>query len=98
MKIIFHLIAASALIVSVSSAKAAQHCAPRDRVLIQLEKQFEEKVFGRGLATNGKLMIELLVGESGSWTMLASNPNGLSCIMANGEDWQGLTVLVGDPA
>ena len=98
MKIIFSLIAASALFVSASSAKAEQFCAPRDRALVQLEKQFEEKVFGRGLAANGKRMIELFVSEKGSWTVLASDPNGLSCIMANGEDWQGLTVLVGDPA
>jgi hypothetical protein len=98
MRIIFSLIAAAALFVSASSAKAEQFCAPRDRALIQLEKQFEEKVFGRGLAANGKRMIELFVSESSSWTMLVSDPNGLSCIMANGEDWVGLTVLVGDPA
>ena len=98
MKIIFSLIAASALFVSASSAKSEQLCAPRDRALIQLEKQFEEQVFGRGLAANGKQMIELLVSKSGSWTMLVSNTNGLSCIMANGEDWQGFTVLVGNPA
>ncbi len=33
---------------------------------IQLEKQFGELVFGRGLAANGKRMIELFVSEKGT--------------------------------
>lgn len=98
MKIIFSLIAASALFVSASSANAQQFCAPRDTAVAELEKQFEEKVFGRGLAVDGRRMIELFVSETGSWTVLASDPNGHSCVMASGEDWQGLTVSVGDPA
>ncbi len=98
MKIIFGLIAASALLISASSANAEQICAPRDRAVNQLEKQFGEKVFGRGLAANGKRMIEMFVIENGSWTMLITGPNRRSCVMAGGQNWQGLKVLVGDPA
>ena len=98
MRIIFSLIAASALFLSVSSANAEQFCAPRDRAVIQLEKQFGEMVSGRGLAANGKRMIELLVSEKGSWTVLISDSNGRTCVMASGENWQGIKVLVGDPA
>ena len=98
MRIIFSLIAASVLLISASSANAKQSCAPHDRAVKQLEKQFGEKVFGRGLAANGKRMIELFVSENGSWTMLISGPNGRSCVMAIGENWQGIKVLVGDPA
>ncbi len=98
MKIIFSLIAASALFISASSANAEQFCAPRDRALIQLEKQLEENILGRGLAVNGKRMIELFVSEKGSWTVLISDPNGRSCVLTSGENWQGTTVLVGDPA
>ena len=98
MKIIFSLIAAAALFASASSANAQQFCTPRDKAIAELEKQFEEKVFGRGLAVNGKRLIELFVSEKGSWTMLVSDPNGRSCVMATGEDWQGFTLPVGDPA
>ncbi len=98
MRIIFSLIAASVLFLSASSANAEQICAPRDRAVMQLEKQFGEMVSGRGLAANGKRMIELLVSENGSWTMLISGPNERSCVMASGENWQAMTVLVGDPA
>ncbi len=98
MRIISSLIAASALFLSASPAISEQFCAPRDRAVIQLEKQFGEMVSGRGLATNGKRMIELLVSKKGSWTVLISDPNGRSCVMASGENWQAMTVLVGDPA
>ncbi len=98
MRIIFSLIAASVLFLSASSANAEQFCAPRDTAVLQLEKQFGEMVSGRGLAANGKRMIELFVSEKGSWTVLISDPNGRSCVMSSGENWQGTKVLVGDPA
>lgn len=74
MKIILCLFTASALSVSPLAAHAKQACGARDTALTQLEKQFEEKVLGRGLVENGSRMIELFVSESGSWTMLASDP------------------------
>ncbi len=98
MRIIFSLIAASILFLSASSANSEQFCAPRDRAVVELEKQFGEMVSGRGLATNGKRMIELLVSEKGSWTVLVSDANGRSCVMASGENWQGIKMRVGDPA
>ncbi len=98
MRIISSLIAASVLFLSATSANAQQVCAPRDRAVVQLEKQFEENVSGRGLTLNGKKMFELFISEKGSWTMLISDPQGRSCVVASGEYWQGITALVGDPA
>ena len=98
MRIIFSLIAAYALFVSAPPANAEQFCAPRDKAVMQLAKQFGESVSGRGLAANGKRMIEMFVSDKGSWTVLISDPNGRSCVMSSGENWQGTKVLVGDPA
>ncbi len=98
MRIIFSLIAVAVLFLSASSANAEQLCAPRNKAVMQLDEQFGEMVSGRGLAVNGKRMIELFVSEKGSWTVLVSDPNGRSCVMASGENWQGIKVLVGDPA
>jgi len=98
MRIIFSLIAASVLFLSVSSANAQQFCAPRDKAVVQLEKQFGEFVSGRGLAVNGKQMIEIFVSEKGSWTVLISDPKGLSCVVTSGENWQGIKVVFGQPA
>ncbi len=98
MRIISSLIAASALFLSASPAISEQFCAPRDRAVIQLEKQFGEMVSGRGLAENGNRMIELLVSEKGSWTVLISDPNGRSCLFASGENFQAINLLVVDPS
>ena len=98
MKIILSLIAASVLFLTAISVNAQQVCIPRDRAIVELKNQFKENASARGLAANGKRMIELFVSEKGSWTMLISDPNGLSCFMANGENWQSITALIGDPA
>ena len=68
-----------------------------DKAVLQLEKQFKERVAGRGLAENGKQMLEFFVSEKGSWTVLVSDPSGRSRVVASGESWQGNTLILGDP-
>ncbi len=75
---------------------ALQACVTREAATKQLEKQFSEKVVG--LANAGKAMFELFVSEKGSWTVVVSEPNGRSCVLASGESWQRLPPLIGDPA
>ena len=91
-------VAAFALLLTAQAANAQEVCTVRDAAVVQLEKQFGEQVAGRGLAANGKLMLELFVGETGSWTVLVSEPDGRTCILASGKAWQGLARVLGDPA
>ena len=87
-KLLTGFAAAGMLLLSTSATTNAQQvCGPRDHALGQLEKRHQEKVFGRGLATNGKAMFELFVSKSGSWTVLASDPSGRSCVVAGGDSW-----------
>ena len=48
---------------------------------------FNEKVVGLGLAKNQQSVVELYVGDNGSWTILVTLTNGMSCIAAAGENW-----------
>lgn len=89
---------AAALLLSTQAAKARQVCAPHEKAALQLEQKFNEQVVGRGLTPNGKSMVELFVSQSGSWTVLISEPNGRSCVVATGESWRSMPLLVGDPA
>ncbi len=86
------------LLLSAQAANAQQVCTVHDKAVVQLAKQFDEQVAGRGLATNGKRMLELFVSETGSWTLLASDPSGSSCVVASGQAWQKLARPLGDPA
>ena len=81
-----------------AEARAEQACVVRNDAVEQLGKKFGEAVTARGLSQNGKAMTELLVSDSGSWTVLVSDPAGQSCIIATGEDWHHVPVLQGDPA
>lgn len=79
-------------------AHAQQLCLLRDVAVSQLTKQHGEEVTARGLATNGKFMMELFTGEGGSWTLVTTDVNGKSCVIASGEAWTPVPVVLGDPA
>ena len=79
-------------------ASAQRVCTSHEAATTQLEKQVNERVAGRGLANRGKAMIELFVSEKGSWTVVISDPKGRSCVLATGDNWQQVPLLVGDPA
>ena len=85
-------------LLSTAPASAQQLCLSHDEVVAQLDKKFAEQAAGRGLAKGGKAMFELFVSETGSWTLVASKPNGPSCIVASGDSWHELPLVLGDPA
>ena len=89
---------ALALLVTVSTANAQEACLPRDLAVERLGKQFDEHVVGQGLVSGGRVMAEMFVSKTGSWTVLLTNTEGLSCVVASGESWSKTTVLAGDPA
>ena len=89
---------ASALLLSAQPADAQQVCVPHEKAVVQLKKNFDEEVIGRGLTPSGNAMFELFVSDSGSWTVLVSEPNGRSCVIATGESWQQIPLLEGNPA
>jgi hypothetical protein len=70
----------------VSSALAQPQCGPRDQIVKALGETFKEAPVGMGVTEPGQL-IELFASSSGSWTMVATTPNGTSCLVAAGENW-----------
>ncbi|MBT8167491.1 MULTISPECIES: hypothetical protein [Roseobacteraceae] len=91
------LFAVSAMFFTAADAHAQQSCGLRTETLDKLEKQYDERVYGRGLTPNGKSMFELLISETGSWTVLASTPEGHSCVVAGGDSWHEIGSLAGNP-
>ncbi|MFQ5619931.1 MAG: hypothetical protein ACE5FR_13265 [Rhodospirillales bacterium] len=72
-----------------SPAQAQTVCGERRAVVANLEKTYSEAPVSIGLASNGSV-IEVLASPSGSFTIILTQPNGLSCVMAAGENWQDL--------
>ena len=96
MKIIGSLVMALVLSGFTASPRAENVCELRTRAVGALEAQFKERVSGRGLAANGGRMVELFVSKSGSWTILSTDAQGRSCLVAEGQYWQGITQVGGE--
>ena len=60
-------------------------CGKRNDILRQLDEKYGETRRSLGLA-QGRGVVELYASdETGSWTILLTNPQGTTCMMAAGE-------------
>ncbi|MGQ0681817.1 hypothetical protein [Bradyrhizobium sp.] len=82
------LAAAFALIVplAATAAGAAGPCASRSDLASLLKDNFGEILVAQGLSSKGHLL-EVFVSPAGSWTILMSRADGLSCAVDVGEPW-----------
>ncbi len=76
------------LVVSLDAAPtgAQQLCEARSDLIGRLDKIYREAPIALGLMPNGQVL-EVLTSANGTWTVIISMPNGLSCAMAAGEAW-----------
>ena len=68
-------------------------CGQRADVERMLKEQFGERAMAHGLAHTGAVA-EIFTSRKGTWTIIATSPNGMSCMIGSGEAWQ--TTLAGD--
>lgn len=61
-------------------------CAARSDVVKMLREQFGETPVAHGLAHTGAVA-EVFLGPKGTWTIVATSPQGLSCMVGSGENW-----------
>ena len=70
-------------------------CGERADILASLEDAYLE--MPRAIAlTNDGAVIEILASPTGSWSMLITYPNLPTCLMAAGEAWESVPLLVSD--
>lgn len=73
-------------------------CLPHETAVTKLEKGYGEQRVGLGVGPSGGAIYELYVADTGTWTILVTRPNGLSCIAASGDSWMTSSpLLAGDP-
>lgn len=79
-----------------ASAQRAS-CANRDLIVERLESKYGESRQSAGLnQQNG--MVEIFAStKTGTWTILVTMPNGMSCLMAAGKAWQGMAAAAETP-
>ncbi len=69
-----------------TAASAVGPCGPRSDIIALLKDNFGEVEVGQGLSIRGNL-VEIFVSPAGSWTVILSRPDGLSCLADSGEAW-----------
>ena len=62
-------------------------CLPRDALIDQLKKDFGEELTGGGLQSETQLLEVWTSDRSGSFTVFVTQPTGISCIVATGDNW-----------
>jgi hypothetical protein len=70
-----------------AQAPAEIPCAERSMATRQLHELYGERRIGYGLAANGSV-IELFAAPNGSFTLFATLPHGVSCLIATGQSWE----------
>lgn len=70
-----------------AEAPADIPCAERGMATSQLHELYGERRIGYGLAANGSV-IELFASPNGSFTLFATFPEGVSCLIATGQSWE----------
>ncbi len=83
------LLAAPAPAFGALPVQAHTICAPRGNVVERLEGRYSEVPGSRGVLQGGEV-IEVFVSPEGSFTVIITRPDGISCVLAAGEDWQEL--------
>jgi hypothetical protein len=68
-------------------------CAPRADIVQKLDETYKEARQAIALTKQGGLL-EIFVSAKGSWSILVSSPNGKTCLVAAGENWQQQEQLV----
>jgi len=74
-----------------SAARADQAptaCGPHTDVIKALGDKFHEKQSATALTSAGTLLEVLTASDGATWTIIVSRPDGLSCVVAAGQNWQ----------
>ena len=72
-------------------------CSERDDVLELLARKYKEVPFAAGMTSTGGLLEVLTDYKSGTWTIIVTMPQGMSCLVAAGEGWRAIEKISLDP-
>lgn len=91
-------ILAAALALSAGAAQAQQPCGPRAEIVAQLEQKYGETRRGVGLQNRGAVTEVFASAETGTWTIMVTRPDGVSCLIGAGEAWLDERPAPGEPS
>jgi hypothetical protein len=75
---------------------AAEQCAARTDMIKALGENFHEDQAALGVV-NPNVVLEIFVSDKGTWTILATDTAGRSCVLSAGEGWESAKAFAGLP-
>ncbi|EAQ04385.1 hypothetical protein OB2597_09584 [Pseudooceanicola batsensis HTCC2597] len=78
----------AALLLFTIPAHARTSCAPRDLVVERLASTYGETRRSIGLGAGNRMVEVFVSSETGSWTITATRPGGITCLVASGEAFE----------
>jgi hypothetical protein len=70
-------------------------CVDRVQFIERLKRQYSERQVSNGINYNG-VVVEVFASPEGHFTILATSPDGVSCLIASGDNWQEAPILKAD--
>ena len=71
-------------------------CAKRNNVIDTLDSQYKESPRAIGLVSK-EAVLEIFVSETGTWTVVVTDPAGVSCVLAAGQSWEEIPLARNAP-
>jgi hypothetical protein len=80
----------------IGEAHSQQTCTSRKAVLGLIQSpRYKEQLSGRGISLADGTLMELYLSEDGTFSILKSWPNGMTCLSHSGTDWQSEEIKKG---
>jgi hypothetical protein len=86
------LAAAAGADAETASGSRRMPCHDAQEIARQLGAKYAEAPIAFGLQSNGNLLQVYASGQQGTWTVVSTTPNGVSCIVAAGRQWESRRV------
>lgn len=83
-------VGAALSVFAMSTPAFAANCAERETVVSRLQSHYEEQPTAAGLQKlkNSQALVEVWSSaETGTFTVMMTLPDGMTCIVATGTDW-----------
>lgn len=90
MKLTSAMLIAAALGAPLAAQAQGQNCGDRDRVVERLTATYGESRQSIGMAPQGRLVEVFASLETGTWTIMVTMPNGITCLIASGQSFEAV--------
>lgn len=91
------VLTAISIAVWATPASAQSVCSKRATFIEHLGQEYSETTSAVGVSSDGSV-VEVLTSEGGSWSILVTNPEGVTCLVASGDSWEDLKIELDEPA